>query len=122
MLSDSLTLTHDSVDSVFTKVKQMNDGAERVNEATSLTEPEKLTIKHQEMNSKEEGLRDRHLVSLTRTERDSETGLLSTATVNITFTVPRNNLFSAAEIERMFGLTVDLLDSATLAKVLRGES
>lgn len=120
-LSDPLTLTVSGTDTVFVKTRTNADGATRMNEATELTTPELLVIRHQ-VQGKGNAITDRHLLQLSRAERDSESGVIHTAQMNVSIVIPRVGLFSTAEVIRLFALQKELLTDANLARVLRGES
>lgn len=121
MLADPMTLTVDSVANEYAKVRTDATGAVRINTATDLTLPEYLTVRHSTSGRGDQTI-DRHLCQFTRAERDADTGSIYTSQLNVTFVVPRVNLFSTAEIERLWDLQKELITAANLAKLLRGET
>jgi hypothetical protein len=98
-------------------------GTDRLNSATSLSDPEKLVIKHSVSGSEKGGnLVDRHLVSFSRVERD-EDGKAHQCTVNVTIAVPRNGLFSTAEVTRQLALASNFLHTSGItAAILQNQS
>lgn len=125
MLSGTLTLNDGVADQTFVSTKILPDGIQRMNDESDLALPELLVIRHQVVGGgKASGgqMVDRHLVSLSRVERDSETSATSTCTVNLTMQVPRS-FFTASEVEKQINMLVALLTSeGTLVQLLRGES
>lgn len=113
---DGGTTTHD-----FVEIKRLVDGVERLNDETDLILPEKVVIKHATQGGKGKEL-DRHLVQITKTERDATTGDIWAAGVNLTLVVPRQTMFSAADVKRLVALMKDFLSDANVEKLLRGEA
>lgn len=107
----------------FNKIRQAAQEAERLDAATTLSDPQKLVIKHQTSGSEKAGnLIDRHLVSFSRVERDSS-GNAAAAVVNLTISVPRNNMFSTSEVQTQVNMLVNfIMGSGNLAALLQGQS
>lgn len=124
MFADTLTPNDGTAAVSFTKTKQLPDGAVRMNIATDLTTPELITIRHSSTGQANKGnLVDRHLVQVSRAERDTETGVIHTANVNLTLAIPRTSQFTNAEVERLFTILKNVIpDAAALGQILRGES
>lgn len=123
MLSDSLTIADGIGNRVYVATKRLPDGVERLDDQTNLTEPHLLVIRHQTQGTPKAGnVVDRHLISFSRTEKHPDTGALYTAVQNWTLSVPRVGLFSDGECFQMKTLLDELLTSANLSKILRGES
>jgi hypothetical protein len=128
-LSDPLSIspttptigTGSDVDFVVTS--RAGSSCERLNDATTLSDPEKLVIKHQVTGTEKQGnLVDRHLVQLSRVERDSD-GVAHACVVNVTMSVPRNGLFSTAEVTRQVAILANLLfDTGMTAAILQNQS
>jgi hypothetical protein len=95
----------------------------RLNDATTLSDPEYFNVKHNISGTEKGGdLTDRHLVQLSRVERDSD-GAAHTCVLNLSIVVPRNGLFSEAEVLRQVSLLTNfLLGSGNLGAVLQGQS
>lgn len=129
MFSDTVTIsptaptigTGSDVD--FVTIGQGAQSRERLNDDTTLSDPEKLIIKHQQTGSEKTGnLVDRHLISLSRVERDSD-GNPHTCVVNLTIAVPRNGLFSTVEVERQLSILENfLLGSGNVGKILMNQA
>lgn len=65
---------------------------------------------------------DRHVLSLSRTEQDSETKRMETAIVGLTVQLPNSGLISSTELGQMLYAVREFTSDATLlAKFLRGE-
>lgn len=108
----------------FVTNKLENQGKVRLNTATDLTNPETLAIRHQATGSDKNGgtIVDRHLVSSSRTERDVN-GVAHQCVVNLTIAVPRNGLFSEAEVTGQVALLANLFFTAgSPAAILTNQS
>lgn len=104
--------------SFATTLRGPGAATERLNVATDLSNPEKLVIKHQVTGSEKSGnLTDRHLIQLSRVERDSD-GLPHNCVVNLTISVPRNGLFSVAEVERQVSLMANLFFATDISTAI----
>ncbi len=130
MLADPLTIpaatpTAGSGSGVtFTTTEFAGKSSTRLNTATSLSAPETLVIKHQTTGpDKNLVVRDRHLISSSRVETDTD-GKPYACTVNLTFDVPRNGLFSDADVLRQLSILANLLTSTSgeyLTKILQNQ-
>lgn len=124
-MTETLVLNDGTVDVTFVNTKLLSDGRQRINDETDLLAPETLVIRHS--NSKggqgnpADAVVDRHLISLSRVERDSETNQAYTATVNLTIAVPRSSLFTPTEVDRLVTL-VKAAITGNVNAVMRGES
>lgn len=115
-------VTQDPSEVTWSVIKSTNDGKVRMNVATDLSTPELMTIRHSQ-SGKGPSAVDRHNIVISRTEKDSETGQLSTASVSVTYTVPRSGLFTQTEVERLNTMIQETIAEGTnLARLLRGES
>lgn len=119
---DALTIaTSNQV--TFSVIETQGKMRKRKNSATTPSDPENMVINHFVQGSEAAGtLADRHLIQLSRVERDTA-GKPFTCVVNLTLTVPRNGLFSTAEVTRQIQLLANfVLASGKVASVLDGES
>lgn len=128
-LADPIQIEYSTEDPIFVSTKNLPDGRQRLNQATSIQEPETLTVRHQVSGSSKAGnLADRHLVQFSRVEINEETGVAQTAQVNVTMVVPRAGTFSSADMLRMVDVIASFLTSSDggsvrhATRVLRGES
>lgn len=123
MFAEPLLLNDGSADRTFSIINRKGaNETERLNVATSLTEPERVNIRHSVSGPATRQV-DRHNIVLSRTERDSVTGLFNTASVSLTITVPRTGQFSLAEINALKAMLDDALSSDSgMERILRGES
>lgn len=126
-MTETITIGVAPNEKSFVPQKNLPDGRVRINDATTLLEPELLTIRHSTSRggsgNPKQAVVDRHLVQASRTLRDSETGEEYQATVNMTFIVPRHASFDATAVGALQNDVVYTLGaSGTLEAVLRGES
>lgn len=123
-ISDPLTVAVGAANHEYSKTKTLPDGSIRMNIATDIATPENLVIKHQRTGKAgtPAGVVDRHLVQITKIERDPDTSQLLQASVNMTFVVPQNTVFTQADIEDLVAKLTSFLSTANITKVLRGES
>lgn len=99
MFNDTLTLkTKANVDRTYIKRRNMLDGTERIDSASTQSEPCLMVIKHSVQGSGPAAI-DRHLVQFSRTSINSVTGKSVTSTVNLTIAVPRDSTISASDVE-----------------------
>lgn len=123
-ISDPLTIAVGAANHEYSKTKTLPDGAIRMNIASDLATPELLTIKHQQTGKAgtPQGVTNRHLVSITKVERDPDTSQLLQAGVNITFIMPQNTVFTNADMEDLISKVTNFLSTSNIARILRGES
>lgn len=123
---DPIVIEHPTgTEKSFSITQRLPDGQIRMDQATDLSTPNHLTIKHQKTGNARDGLTDRHLLGLSRTERDPDTGKLYTCHVNLSVSVPRTTLFTVSEVEVLVGQLIALLEDETidtLPRLLRSES
>jgi hypothetical protein len=131
-LSDTLTLDNATgTEVVYALQGRDNSGSRRIDQASTLTAPNNLVIKHSRTGNGANAV-DRHLVQFTRTELDA-LGLARTAVVNLTIAVPQSTVFSSTEVLDMVGNLVDLISdggfsgsgfagTTVLTQLLRNES
>lgn len=132
MLSATLTLDDASGDeSSYVLVKNNGDGTQRLDSATTLSEPRMLIIKHSTNGSGSSAI-DRHLVQFSQTE-ETAGGLAKTATVNFTMAVPRDSVITNQIVYDLVSNLIDFISdggftssgiagTTNLAALLRGES
>lgn len=130
MFSNDLTLDDKSGDDVVYRLFRSDaTGTQRIDVATTLSEPALLIIKHSTSGKGSDAV-DRHLVQLTQTEIDSA-GKSVTLTINFTLSVPRNVAITAQMVyDRVCNLADFLTDgqiasvttTANLDALLRGEA
>lgn len=128
-LSDTINLSPNAPtaasgsEKVYVLTGRDGTSSTRMNQATDLSNPELLVIKHQKVGSETNGgtIVDRHLIQLSRTERDAN-GKAHAMIVNFTLAIPRNGLFSDGETDGMCWQLANLLLDANIAKIVRGET
>jgi len=118
MLADTLVVNDSVADRNFVKTKTMSDGSVRINDATTLLEPELLTIRHQTVGGAA-SLVDRHLVQLSQTQID-DNGVARTAQVNLTIAVPRSPDFTTEVLTRLVFMIKQVITGRE-ANIIRGE-
>lgn len=129
--SSSILLDDASGDEVTYKlIKTDGTGTDRIDPATSLTEPGKMSIRHSVSGAGADAV-DRHLVQFTRTVLS--TGKPRTLTVNLTIACPRDSVITSTMIYDSVANLVDfiadggftgsgLAGTTNLASLLLGES
>nr|QDH88738.1 MAG: hypothetical protein H2Bulk35506_000002 [Leviviridae sp.] len=132
MLSTNLTLDDSSGDELTWNLQAyLPDGARRIDSASTLTEPRFLEIKHSN-SGKGAGIVDRHLVSASKQKLDGA-GVPYKAIANFTMAVPRNTVFSTADVLDLAAAIIDLITdggfsgsgfagTTNASAILRGES
>lgn len=132
MLTANLALDGSTgTEATFNLQTYLPDGARRIDVASTLTEPRTLEIKHSS-TGKGAAVVDRHLISATSQQADAA-GTPFKAIVNLTMSVPRNAVFSNADVLDLVSYIVDfitdggfsgsgLAGSTNASAVLRGES
>lgn len=124
-MTETLTISDGTVDVDFVTTKTTTDGRERINDDTTLLEPEMLVIRHSVATNgsgNPSGTKvDRHLVQLSHVNRDSDTEAAYTAIVNLTISVPRSSSFSVSDITRLVTLCQNAV-TTRISNLLRGES
>lgn len=111
------------VSHTFTTTKVDQQGTTRI-DTTALTGGSRvLSIKHQQVGSaKTGGVSDRHLISFIHKETDP-TGVLQTATVNLTITVPQDPTnVGRGDVDNGIAFIKNLLTAGNVDRILRGES
>jgi len=99
MFADTLTLKNlAGADRTFKLRKQDGTGTERIDAASSQSEPILMVIKHSVQGSGPAAI-DQHLVQFSRTKLNSTTGKLVTARINLTIYVPRDSTITVANVE-----------------------
>lgn len=129
MFADPILVSPDPVTIVtsnnvtFDVVEQSGKMRRRKNAATTPSDPENLVVNHFVQGSEAAGtLADRHLIQTSRVERDVA-GKPFTCIVNLTLTVPRNGLFSTADVQRQVNLISNFINAAGyVGKILDGQS
>jgi hypothetical protein len=132
MLTANLALDGSTgVEATFNLQTYLPDGARRIDAASTLVEPKTLVIKHSS-SGKGAGIVDRHLISAVSAQSD-DAGVPYNATVNLTMAVPRNSVFSTADILDLVSYVVDFITdggftgsgmagTTNASAILRGES
>lgn len=132
MFADPLTISPDAPTRATTNNvtwdvnESLGKMRKRLNAATSIQDsPEYLVMNHFTQGSEKDGtLADRHLLQLSRVERDTA-GKPFTSVLNVTLLIPRNALFSTADITRQFNLAANFLadtGNGRLAAFIAGQS
>lgn len=112
MFDASLTLDDASGDAVpMVLVKHLPDGTLRIDSGSTLSEPRQLAIRHSTTGAGAD-LVDRHLIQATTTKIGSS-GKPRTATVNMTFAVPRDTAVSANDVKDLAALIIDLVSNGS---------
>jgi hypothetical protein len=84
---------------------QPGPGAEYHNIATSLTLPERVLIRHSQLKPKgSSAVVDKHNLVFSHKERDATSGEIFEASVSLTITCPRNDMFNKADFTRIYGM------------------
>lgn len=132
MLTSNLALDDATGDEVtFNLQSYLPDGARRIDIGSTPTEPRVLEIKHSQSGTGANVV-DRHLISASSTKIDGA-GAPRKAIVNLTLTLPRASVLSAADINDLTSVIVDLIcdggfgssgmtGTTNAAAILRGES
>jgi hypothetical protein len=132
MLTQNLALDNSTgVEATFNLQKYLPDGALRIDVASTTTESKSLEIRHTSSGKGAASI-DRHLISSYWTKPDVA-GVPFKATVNLTLAVPRNAVFSNADILDLVAYVIDLISdggfsgsglagTTNASAVLRGES
>lgn len=125
-MPDTLILHNGEEEVTFVVTKISPDGTERISDNTDLLAPETLVIRHNTVSNGQgvpQGTKvDRHLVSISRVQRDPDTEATYTATVNFTLAVPRTTNFDAAAILRLKTLCVQAVDAISVQALMRGQT
>ena len=130
MFADPLTISPDTLSPSATNpvtwdlVEATGRMRRRINNASTADLPENLVINHFVQGNEKvpTSLVDRHLVQFSRVERDTA-GNPYTSIVNVTMSVPRIGLFTAAEMQRQIYLSCNfLLASGRVAALMAGQS
>jgi hypothetical protein len=85
-------------DRTFKLRKQDGTGTERIDSASTQSEPILMSIKHSVQGNGPAAI-DRHLVQFSRTKLNSTTGKPVTSTVNLTLAIPRDSTITVANVE-----------------------
>lgn len=132
MLTSDLALDgRAGTETTFVLLPQTNGITTRVDNQSTLSEPNVLEIQHTSTGPAG-GLTDRHLIRRTSKKLDSA-GVQRVATVNLTVNVPRTAVFTTNDILDMVAHIVDLVSdggfsgsgfagTTALSAILRGES
>lgn len=130
--SSTLTLDDAGGDAVVYKlIATDRSGTDRVNVATTSSEPSKLLIRHTANGSGANAL-DRHLVSF-EIFKANASGILRKLTVNLTIAVPRDPIITSQDVFDTVSNCIDFVSdggftdsgiagTTTLAGLLLGES
>jgi len=122
MAFGDITVSNGTVSRVFTPTKSDGQTARRIDNATTVVLPTFLDLKHQEEGKVGTAQhRDRHLISLRRTEKDAVTGELNEAVINCTIVIPRTGVITRAMSDEMTNVIRNFLVTANLDKLYRGE-
>jgi len=107
---------------VFTLTTSDATSARRIRNDTDLLQPEFLDLKHAvEGKAGSVGHRDRHLISVRRVKKDTTTGELHEAVVNITIAMPRSGVITRAEMDEMTNVARNFIVTNNLTQLYRGE-
>jgi len=105
----------------FSLRKSDGYNSERIDQASTQAEPRLMIIKHSKQGAGDQ-LMDRHLLSFMKTKKDSVTGKLYTAVVNVTVTVPANGVITRTDIDDLIVFERGFLTTAAnVDKFLRSE-
>jgi len=107
------------------------NGSNRINTATTLSEPTSLVIKHSKSGNGPNTV-DRHLVQFSVTQIDDE-GVPRTAIVNFTMAIPRSEALTFANVTDIVSNLIDFISDGSfsgsgiggtvaLTALVRGES
>lgn len=116
LTNDLTTMYNDALDvakvRTFKLVKYLPDGAYRLTSDSSLSEPHAITVRHSTSGSNG-ALTDRHLIQNTWTKLNSA-GKALTGIVNVTFTMPRDPVFTVELLQEMFEEIASVLVSSAM--------
>lgn len=124
-LSETLSLKNEAAASKsFVTTNVSGSSRTRLDSATSLQNPTKLTISHS-TSGNGDSLADRHLIQATRVEDDAD-GVPMTTIVNLTISQPRRAADNTSVLD-LVSFIKDLIDtagagSADLLSILQGQS
>lgn len=106
---------------VFDETTRDATGTVRIDTGRSLSAPRTLTIRHTMASAKASPQVDRHLVSIQQTDTGAD-GKPRTATVNLSFVVPRDMPGDVTAILRNIEGLIHSIYYDNTAALLRGES
>lgn len=102
-------------DVVFSRIRQTADGSVYLAAGSTLAQPVYINVKHSA--SGKAPVTDRHLAQYSKTKLDSN-GNPHTLVLNVTLGEPRNDVFTAADVELAFYCLLDIF--ATLSGMTAG--
>lgn len=106
----------------FSVTSTRPDGTDRIDQISTITEPNMLSIKHSTSGSAKTIITDRHLASAALTRKNAA-GVAQTVVVNFTIAVPRDTIITRALINDAVAYARNVLGTtAAMDKFLRGES
>lgn len=110
-------------DNTYGVVTQNGSDRERLKSTATLTDPQKMVIKHSSSGSeKQSNLIDRHLVQFSITEHDA-LNVQHTMQVNLTLVVPRQSIFTESEIRNELNKLSNFVHgSGNLTNLLQGQA
>lgn len=104
----------------FVLISQNGQDSERIDSASTATQPRKLAIRHT-VQGKGVAAVDRHLVQFSDTKLDAA-GNPVTAVVNLTIAVPRSSTITATNIKDLWYFVKNFVTDANLDSLKLGES
>lgn len=106
----------------FYALPSSGDGVKRLDSFPTPPAARAMTVKHSMQGSaKTSNLANRHLIQFTYSANDAN-GIAQTTTVNCTIVVPASTAIVRADVDHLIALLKNTLVTATVDKILRGES